>query len=225
MFIDDYISEIKENINRTLKVTAINSDDNISFCDNKWIKLFTYILVEKEKVYIKKIEEDNSITFNTNVNGNSVFSLPSVVFFVGSQIKTSSEFLLFSNQYEDKVPFVWLNFPAGISSEEDLTSLETWHEQWSNIKLFFIGDMDRVQWSSKTTIEERTKIIKLWSSAFVKAVRFPYEIDDSVSYSYYPIFGKEDETGAVKDIIEGNLSGVGINFKLNVLQNLNCSNC
>jgi len=225
MFIDDYISHIISKMNQSLKVVQFNGDDNVTFCDNKWIKLFNYILIDGEKVYIKSFEENGTVTFTVNVNGFTEFKLPSVVFFVGSQMQTSSEFLIYSNQYEEKVPFIWLNFPAGINSVQDASKLEEWFEQWNNIRLFFVADMDRSQWMAKETIEERTKIIHTWSKEFVRAIKYPYELEGNVQYFYYPIFGKEEETGTVQDIIDGNLSAVSIDFTLNILEDLNCSSC
>lgn len=226
MFIDDYISAIISKIDRKLKIDSVIDANSVKLCSLKWIQLFKYILVDGVKNRIVSINDVTSeVVFADDISGGVKFEMPNVAFFIGSHMQTSSEWLLFSNDYEDKVPFIWLNFPAAISNLSDEKGLQDYYEIWRGLRLFFIADADRSQWMARETIEKRTKIINEWSKAFVKALQFPYEVSGNVTNYYYPIFGKESEKGAIQDIIEGHLSAVGINFDLKVMQDLNCKNC
>ncbi len=226
MFIDDHISNVISKIDRRLKVVSIIDANTVKLCSFKWIKLFKYILVDGVKNRIVSINDVTSeVVFEDDISTGVKFEMPNVAFFIGSHMQTSSEWLLFSNDYEEKVPFIWLNFPAGITNVSQESELEDYHDIWRGVRLFFVGDADRSQWMARETIEKRTKIINLWTKAFVKAVKYPYEIDNNVTTRYYPIFGKESEKGAIEDIIEGNLSAVGIDFNLKVMQDLSCEDC
>ncbi len=220
-YIDDHISEILSKINRELKVLSVIPDgvDNIvEVCNFKWLKLFQHLIIDGVPSPIIEISDEfNTVrVMNSNVTLNSVVKLPDTPFFIGSRMVTSSEWLLYSHDYKDKVPFVWLNFPAGI--EKIINGSRTENEIWNNIRLFFVADMDRAQWVSKETIDNRTKILSLWANSFIKSVRYPLGIDSSITEFPHPIFGVETENGAIKDIIDGNLSAVSIDFDLSVLE-------
>ena len=226
MFINDHISSVMSKMDRRLKIVSKTDAFTVKFCNLKWLKLFNYLVVDGVSNRIVSIKDiTNEVVFKDDISASIKIELPNTAFFVGSQMQTSSEWLLFSNDYEEKVPFVWLNFPAGIRNQSDENKLQDYFEKWTGIRLFFIGDMDRSQWMARETIEKRTKIINEWAKAFVKAVKYPYEIDGNVTYYFYPIFGRESEKGATQDIIDGNLSAVGIDFNIKVMQDLNCKNC
>lgn len=218
-YIDDYITEILSKINRELKVLSVIPDgvDNIiEVCNFKWLKLFNHLIIDGVESPILSIDESNRtiLVMNPNVTVNSVVKLPDTPFFIGSRMITSSEWLLYSNDYRDKVPFVWLNFPAGI--EKITNDKEYQVELWKNIRLFFVADMDRSQWVSKETLDNRTKVLSIWANFFKKAVQYPLEIESKITEFPHPIFGVETENGAIKDIIDGNLSAVSIGFDLTV---------
>lgn len=218
-YIDDYISTIISNIDRKLKPLEVVSSGNesiITLCSYKWMKLFNHLIIDDVLSPIISINETFTTVkvMNANVTINSIVKLPDTPFFIGSRMVTSAEWLTYSNDYRDKVPFVWLNFPAGI--EKVTNGKEYQVELWNNIRLYFVADMDRSQWISKETIDNRTKVLSVWVNFFKKAVQYPFEIESTITEFPHPIFGVETENGAIKDIIDGNLSAVSIDFDLTV---------
>lgn len=219
-FIDEIITEVLSNIDRKLKVETILTNTKVKFCNLKWSSLFRFLQVDGIDNAIVSIDFENEIIeFKNNISSVTNFVIPDTVFFIGSRMITSSEFLLYSNDYREKVPFVWLNFPAGVTSSIDSSGLSPILEQWQNVRLFFVGDMDRSQWLSKQTIDFRTKILYDWAKAYTDAFNHTngVEISDESSFNYFPIFGKENENGAIEDIIEGNLSAVSVTIDINLL--------
>ena len=219
MYIDEYIQAIINNIDRGLSVlsaTVNGADTDIILLDNRWLSLFNYVLINDVLVRIKAFDLPNKkITVEGNFLDSDILKIPDTVFFVGSRMVSSSEWLLYSNDYKDKVPFVWLNFPSNILErrQEDNVYLS----EWENLRLFFVSDADRSQWISKETIELRTRVLRIWVQAFIQSVRFPLEIIGDVTQSAHPIFGIEQADGAVEDFFNGNLSAVSVAFNFGVL--------
>lgn len=217
-FVDKHLSNLVKVLEVELKPREQVTANTIRFDSVKWAGLYNYILVNGQLKRISKIDESlNHIEFKDNVNVVDTYMLPEPSFFIGSRMVTSSEFNLYSNDYNDKLPMIWLNFPANVTLDEHDSVESTIREVWRNIRLFFIADSDRTQWTSKETLELRTKVLTEMARYFSNNAPYPYKLlfnNNVKTYKFLPIFGVEDANGAVREIIEGNLSAVFIDFDL-----------
>lgn len=219
MFINNHLSELLKVLNIELKAVEQIDSKTLRFDDVQWAGLYNYISVNGTLKRIESVnQESNLITFTGDVLKSDTIRLPEPTLFVGSRMVTSSEFHIYSNDYNEKLPMLWLNFPSNISLHEPEKSLGlNYDELWKNLRLFFIADSDREQWTSKETLEFRTEVLTKMARYFIKNISYPYKVsfkDDIATYKFLPIFGIETEKGAIKEIIEGNLSAVFIDFNL-----------
>ena len=220
-FLSDIIPVILSKVDRKLKVTSIVDDYTVKVCDLKWSSLFTYLIVDGGKQPIQNIDIDNSmITFVNSIAGFTSISVPDVEFFIGSERESNKEWLNFSNDMLKKIPFVWCNLTPATQIEV-YDGLSPYDEGFSNVELFFIGDMNKSQWIVKQTIEQRIKSLKSWAKAFIDVLR-NNTVGVSIENQNNPIMrvftelGKYDSSGMTKQIISSNLSAVMLEIDFDV---------
>lgn len=218
MFIYDIIEKNLSTLDRTLHVTAIGNGW-IRVCDLKWVGLFGLVLVDGVEIQYSAIDEEtNTIFILGNYNENTEFKLPESPLFVGTHRKASSEWLNYSNDLKDKIPFVWFSlFPNPTKTKStDRSSIVV--DSWSNVRIYFCADIDRTQWVTVEILERRAKWLDAWAEAFCNNFDNYLGIDlvGSPTFNYYPVFGVEQSDGMIKDIIDSNLASVGISIDLDV---------
>lgn len=224
-FIDEILQKSFSLIDRTIKPKTYISTTEIEFCDVRWLPLFNHVIMTGNVSNKIVSINGNTVTLANPTVGTS-FTIPDTVFFVGSQMKTSSEWIMYSNDYADKVPFLWLEFPSRSSEEVSTNKLSNVYSTWRSVSLFFIADVDRSAWISQETLDKRTKILRKWLAAWETAINEQMKRDCefvNITRDYFPIFGIEQQNGSVRDIIEGNLTAVSALFDLNVFKT--CCEC
>lgn len=204
-------------MDRRLTVTEFVTNKAIRVCNIKWLPLFNSVWVDGLPVGIVSIDFENNIIYlGENVSNATEFLIPEVPLFVGTRMKTSSEWLNYSSNNSKKIPFIWLSFNPNPTSSKPLDPLSSIYESWSNVQMYFISDIDRTNWETTVIIEERLKYLYEWSEWFIRSVKSLdwLLLSSDTSSNYFPVFGVEQSNGSIKDIIDDNLCAVSLLFSI-----------
>lgn len=194
-------------------------------CETKWIRIGKIVADSQGREFlISAVENDeyvvaSSLIGNVNLDGIIYLSIP--YWLTGTKISANREWTIADNNLIEKTPIVWLlelikyKNLGKESSIEFETQLRLFILDETNVTNFYVADHRlQVVLPMENLADEIIKHINTQRN--FKTI-YEYEI---ISFSR---FGTEDENGMMKNILDANLSGVELSFKLvKYKQNCRC---
>lgn len=222
--IDDIVKdEIIDTIDNTLTITSseqigITDSYVLTFCDMKYLRLFTYITFGVYTYNIVSIDGNEVTILNPSdypiLKIGDIVTLQVPYYFRGTRKAVNSEFKIASEDME-KLPMIWLLNPV-----QETFFRKDPRERSSDIRMFLLCSADFVNDLTKDFREENiTPLLALAESIFqsVNVNRKTFVQLESYTTRDFSKFGVEDNTGVIKSIIDSNVSGIDLRFTLETL--------
>lgn len=228
--IDDIVKdEIIDTIDNTLTiktVTAVGLDGYqvITFCDMKYLKLFSYVTLGNFNYTIVSIVGQNVTVSTPNTHpvlvAGNVVSMPSIYYYRGTRKAVNTEFKLRSENWEE-LPLIWLVNPI-----EETFYRKDPRERSSEIRFFLLCNADFENDLTKDFREKNIVPLLALAESIYQSVNANTKMFNKLNEYRtrdFSKFGVEDTTGVIKSIIDSNVSGVDLRFTLETLvQPCNC---
>ena len=213
----EYIGEIVNAIDHSLKGKFDITTGRTEFCETKWARKgkkiidslsneFTIIEVGTDEYIIAECINDPLV----NLDGLCFLEQP--FFMTGTKLATNREWTIADNDLENKLPLAWLleiisetGYGRGSSFDRDIEA-----------KIFFLDETDPSQYYTKDHREQVVKPMQKLMTQFFKATDKLREYKPVENYRYktFSRFGVEQEGGVFQNILDANLSGVALEVTL-----------
>jgi len=225
--------EIINKLDNTLRVESFsqvaNSEQVVTFCNVKWIKLYEFAYVNGVELQVKSID-GNEVTFtitSQSINYQTLVTIKKPLFFNGTLSNTKYEWSKYLNDdginsERSKLPFIWLVSPTdeitnGFEQGSTRTSqCKLWFIHWSDWNLLNIDRQDEAVKPLYALMDEFQRTI-LRNASFFKGF-------NSFTTRDFPKFGTESQNGIEKQIFDSTLSAVEFDVNLEIFARY-CENC
>jgi len=214
----EYINDLINDIDNTIKGTYNEADGRTYFCNTKWARVGK-IIVNSEglKYRIKAIAYDTYLVADPIDKDNKlaldgVCTIQKPFFITGTKLSANREWTIADNNLENKLPLVWL---LEIINEKGFGRGSSYDRQIET-KMFFLDETDPSQYYTKQHREQVVVPMQKLMSSFLEVVENDraYESINDFSFKTFSRFGVERDTGVIENILDANLSGVALNLTL-----------
>ena len=232
----DIFRDVVSGLATTLEFDSItdNADGTftIGLCNTKWIRpkstksLATVVTIDSVEYDVDSVVRNVSITVTSAVDLTAFteLSIAAPYYLNGTQLAVNKKRK--GEQFSwNKFPFIWLQEPfVAVESEDRLSIIASQPEL-----VIYILDEDNPQ--DMTTEDRYSDIIPMLEEikeAFFEKIRTTRATFGRVTNKRVVRripFGKEAENGSIHSIIDEKSTGLDIRFTVEILKDLQCTNC
>lgn len=231
MLISDLIEQTVGQMDNTLEVKSfgavVNDVQQVTFCCNKWLKLYGSLEVDGVGVSVNSYGGDGSVFLDINdpaqeINFNSVVTIQIPLFLDGNLTTVQWEWSKLSLDERAKLPFIWQVAPT----PETINNTDTGIGKTSDLTMWFVHWSD---WSKMNAERQSEAIRPLMAlvSEFVKTIdrlTHIFEGYDSYSQKDFPKMGTETPQGIEKTFFGTTLSAIELKMSVRIFARY-CEKC
>lgn len=224
--VDIVEQEIVNKMDNILSVVT-SSTNTVTVCSAKWVRIGKVLTDSDSNEYtITDVNySTNTITLNTNFIGENDFvTIERPYYFHGTPLVTSEEWGAFTNNEENKTPFVWLIEPV----VERLEGRESSRLGEFELVCYFVDGRDHVNWTNDNIHEKRSNILYAMANEFVDTIErnpiFP-RLANRGQLRNLAKFGRETQQGFVENILDAQLTALELRLTLPIYKTSNLCIC
>lgn len=221
--------EIIAKMNGVISVesSVLNSTTwTIQACNIKWARVGKTVTDENGQVFtitlVDNLANIMEITGHLTIVGNLTLTNP--YFFIGTPIKTNTEWLQFSTNEMKKVPFVWMVEPT----RERLLQDDNPNDRESDLFLVLLDNSNSGSWLTKDVHAQRLQALYNMVSEIrrvINANKMFERLKSDIQVKNFTRFGTETANGFDSNIIDADLTGIEMRFSLKIRRKTYLCNC
>lgn len=222
--------EIVAKLDRSLVVESvtIGASTAVALCGGpKWARESKTVTDVNDVVFtIVSVNYDTNTLYLANVLdafdepiapvGPLILELPT--FFIGTPVRTNTEWRDFSSNEMNKTPFVWMLEPTS----EEIQGFKSSIERLSDIHLVILDSNNSKKWLTGDVHDNRLQpiynLVEEIRKAVALNVAYFANSAETVKIKNFTRFGSESAQGFDANIIDADLAGVEMRFSLLVIK-------
>jgi hypothetical protein len=212
--------EIIAKMNGTISVRNATYNGTIwtiESCNVKWARKGKTIQDNNAQIFtivsVDYVANTMELTGGNTLIGNLHIEPP--YFFIGTPIKTNTEWLQFSSNEMKKVPFIWMVEPT----RERLLQDDNPNDRESDLFLVLLDNSNSGSWLTKDVHAQRLQALYNMVSEIrnvINSNKAFERIKTDISVKNFTRFGTETAQGFDANIIDADLTGIEMRFPLKI---------
>jgi hypothetical protein len=225
-------AEVVDKLDNRVKVNSAGVWDSVTktqvvtLCNEKWLKLYGFVYnTLGTRLEVVSYNQNGTITLSVPDAPNAVakgqnLTINRPVFFHGTWYNTTEEWIKFSEDERDKLPFIWLVYPV----DEQFNEPQNAVERQSPARLVFVHWSDWLNSTNNDRMQDSVKPLTALVSEFIATIdrnRAIFRERQGFRMKSYPKFGTETERGIVA-VFDSTLSAVEVDVNLSIFHKNSC---
>lgn len=220
MALSESISENFKTIVNAIDTTIngiFSIEDGCTYSSNtKWAQIGRIVRDSEDRQYkLTEVEQNvyiKAVAINHSNNLTGVIQLPSPLLLIGTKMSTNWEWTKKSSDLRTKLPLIWLletyryiEFGKGDSRDYE-----------ADVRVFFLDETNPKGFTSDDSRKKVVHPVSRLADNFITCVNANTHFKRVIQATKkdYSRFGIETDAGAIKNILDADLSGVELNFTL-----------
>lgn len=221
--VKDEIVEKMDNSLRVVKIVDNGGTYTLTICNSvKWARVKLTISDAALNAYtISAVDYSARLITVTPLGAyawtSTTGTLQKPKFFIGTPMRTNEEWLQFSNDERNKVPFIWMVEPT----QERVKPDSDGKERESDIRIVFIDSNNSPGWITTDVHEKRLKALYNMVSEFFRTIEnnpLFGDIESDRQIRNLTRFGTETSNGFERNIIDADLTGIDARVALPIMK-------